>query len=317
MPRTATLPSLVLLFPLLAAGCAADSPADQCKISHLTDLPLFRSNIMLTPALLDDHPSIMMLDTGGAVTIITKRAAERLQLNLQETGRSITGVGGAQPLYAVQARSFRIGQLHGADLTLGASDIRIGPYGSEIDGIFGADFLSDYDVDFDLPEGKLRLFKVVAGCNAPSAHLDGPLYLAPFETSSTPNDPRPHVRVVIDGVTLDAVVDSGAQRSAIYRDAASRLGLRVEDLKMDRHFHAIGVGSEVRDEVRHIMTPIRIGEVTIDHLPVGIIDQRSSDGVDMLLGLDFFTHVHVWLAFHARTLIMQYPPRPSPRLPGE
>jgi predicted aspartyl protease len=312
------LPTLALLLPLLAAGCAADNAAPgQCKLGHLTDLPLLRSNIMLTPASLDDRPATMMLDTGGAVTIITKRAADRLRLAMQDTGRSISGVGGAQTLYAVQAGSFRIGQLHGTDLMLGASDIGIGPHDSEIDGIFGADFLSDYDVDFDLPEGKLRLFKVFSGCDTPSAHLDGPLYLAPFEASTFPDDKRPHVRVVIDGVPLDAIVDSGAQRSAIYRDAARRIGLRLEDLTTDRHYHAIGVGSEARDEVRHIMAPIRIGEVTIAHLPVGIIDQHSTDGVDMLLGLDFFTHVHVWLAFHARTLIMQYPPRPSPRLPEE
>ncbi len=284
---------------------------------HLTDLPLLRSNILLTPAILNDHATTMMLDTGGAVTLITRRAAGRLGLALQSTGRALNGVGGAQALYAFQAESFRIGQLHGTQLTLGVSDIGIGPHDSEIDGIFGADFLSDYEIDFDLPESKVRLFKVVAGCDTPDAHLDGPLYRAPFATPTLSNDQRPHVRVVIGGIPLDAVVDSGAQRTAIYRNAADRLGLRLEDLAAGRHYHAIGIGPEARDEVRVIMAPIRIGEVTLSGLPVAVIDQRSDDNVDMLLGLDVLARVHVWLSFHSRTMIMQYPARPSPRLLDE
>ncbi len=308
--------AFAFLLPVLAARCATDSTPGQCKLAHLTDLPLLRSNILLTPATLNDHPTTMMLDTGGAVTLITKRAADRLGLPLQSTGGFLQGVGGEQALYAFQADSFRIGELHGAQLTLGVSDIGIGPHDSEIDGIFGADFLSDYDVDFDLPESKLRLFKVVAGCNTPNAHLDGPLYLAPFATPTLSNDHRPHVRVVIDGVPLDAVVDSGAQRTAIYRNAANRLGLHLENLAAGPHYHAIGIGPEARDEVRLIMAPMQIGEVTLTHVPVAVIDQRSDDNVDMLLGLDFLARVHVWLSFHSHTMLMQYPPKPSPKLQG-
>jgi predicted aspartyl protease len=314
LQRTVFLRALAVLFPLLAAGCATDTAPGQCKLGHLTDLPLLSSNILLTPAILNDHPTTMMLDTGGAVTLITKRAADRLGLALQSTGGYLHGIGGAQALYAFQADSFRIGQLHGAHLTLGVSDIGIGPHDSQIDGIFGADFLSDYDVDFDLPENKIGLFKVVAGCNTPDAHLDGPLYLAPFATPTLANDLRPHVRVSIGGIPLDAVVDSGAQRTAMYRNAADRLGLRLEDLALGQHDHAIGIGPQARDEVRLIMAPMRIGEITVSHLPVAVIDQRSDDNVDMLLGLDFLTHVHVWLSFHSHTMIMQYPPRPSPKL---
>ena len=314
MQRTVFLRALPVLFPLLAAGCATDTAPGACKLGHLTDLPLLASNILLTPASLNDHPTTMMLDTGGAVTLITKRAADRMGLALQDTGAYLHGVGGAQTLYAFEADSFRIGQLHGAHLTLGVSDIGIGSRDSQIDGIFGADFLSDYDVDFDFPENKVGLFKVVAGCDQPDAHLDGPLYFAPFATPSHANDPRPQIRVVIGGIPLKAVVDSGAQRTAIYRNAADRLGLNLDNLAAGRHYHAIGIGPQARDEVRLIMAPIRIGDITISHLPVAVIDQRSDDDVDMLLGLDFLAHVHVWLSFHSHTMIMQYPPRPSPQL---
>jgi hypothetical protein len=47
-------------------------------------------------------------------------------------------------------------------------------------------------------------------------------------------------------------------------------------------------------------------------MPVEIVDQRSDEDADMLLGLDFLSRVHVWLSFSSRTLVMQYLPEPSP-----
>ena len=283
-------------------------------MGHLTDLPLADTQALLTPAFLNEHPTTMLLDTGSAMTIITRPAAERLDLPLQGTVASVEGIGGEQALYVVTAKTFRVGELHGEHLRLGASKIGIDPHGDVIDGVFGSDFLSSYDVDFDLPEQKIRLFKVVAGCDGPAAKLDQPLYYAPLVRPNDFDDKRPHVLVIIDGVRLDAVVDSGAENTTIFRNAARRLGLRLEDLAADPHDRALGFGPRARNEVRHIMTPIQVGDITISHLPVSIIDQRSGGDTDMLLGLDFFARVHVWLSFHSHTMIMQYPAKPSPQL---
>ena len=306
-----------LALPLLAAACATDA-ANECKMAHVTDLPLLHSSgPMLTPAFLNGQPTTMMLDSGSELTIIAKPAADRLHLSLQSTGGYLSGIGGHQDLYFFTADSFRIGDLHGKRLIMGSSAVGLDPHHVLVDGIFGADFLSNYDIDFDLPAQKLRLFSIVAGCSAPSAELDDPLYLAPLTTPDTPRDRRAHVIVVIDGIRMNAVVDSGAHHTAIYRNAARRLGLRLQDLTSDRRGHALGVGPAVRDVIQHIMAPIQIGEITISNLPVGIIDQRSDGDADMLLGQDFFARVHVWLSFHSRTMIMQYPPKPSPKLAGE
>ncbi len=308
---------LSLALPLVLAACASDAP-DFCKMAHVTDLPLLHpAGPMLTPAFLNEQPTTMMLDSGAELTIIARPAADRLHLSLQSTGGYVSGIGGHQELYVFTAHSFRIGHLQGKRLTMGSSAVGLDPHGVLIDGIFGADFLSNYDIDFDLPQQKLRLFSIVSGCAAPSAELDDPLFVAPLTTPDNPRDRRAHVMVLIDGIRLNAVIDSGARHTAIYRNAARRLGLRLEDLTTDRHGRAAGIGPAVRDVVQHIMAPIEIGEITISNLPVGIIDQRSDGDADMLLGQDFFARVHVWLSFHSRTMIMQYPPKPSPKLAGD
>jgi hypothetical protein len=298
---------LALLLSVASGGCASEA-SNTCQMAHVSDLPLSYKDLLTTTAFLNDQPTTVMLDTGAGVTLITKTAADRLKLSLHSTGGWVGGVGGRQELYYFSAKTFRIGQLTGTDLLLGASKVGLDPHGTFIDGILGSDFLSNYDVDLDLPEQKIRLFKVVAGCTTPAANLDQPLYSAALVKPDDETDKRPHVMVVIGGIKLIAVVDSGAQRSSIFRNSARRLGLRLADLTTDGHSKAIGLGPEARDEV---------GEITLSNLPVSIIDQRSDDDTDMLLGLDFLTRVHVWLSFHSHTMLMQYPPMASPKLADE
>jgi predicted aspartyl protease len=303
------------MLPVLVAACASDAPSD-CKMALVTDLKLLPSSgTFITPAFLNGQPTTMILDTGSMDTLISKSSAERLHLSLNSTGTWISGIGGHQSLYLFTADSFRIGKLHGAHLTLAASAIGTDPRHFPIDGIFGAEFLSHYDIDFDVADRKLRLFKVISGCTQPAANLDEPLYQAPLERPFSEADRRPHVMVLINGIWLNAVVDSGAQHTAIFRDSARRLGLRLEDLAADPHGRASGLGPSAKVEIQHIMAPIKIGEITISNLPVHIIDQRSGGDTDMLLGLDFFSRVHVWLSFHSGTMLMQYPPKASPKLP--
>ena len=306
---------LALALPFLAAACANDAP-NECKMAHVTDLALLHNRgPYLTQAFLNDQLTTMLLDTGSFATILSRQVANRLHLSLQSTGGSVHGIGGHQDLYFFTADNFRIGELHGKRLVLGASAIGTDPaHDAGFDGLFGSDFLSAYDVDFDLPEQKIRLFKIVSGCSNPAAELDEPLYQAPLTSADSRFDRRPHVMVRINGIRLNAIVDSGAHKTGIFRNAARRLGLRLEDLKTDRHLRASGIGPEAREEVEHIMTPITIGEITISNLPVGIIDQRSEGDGDMLLGRDFFSRVHVWISFHSNTMLMQYPPKASPVL---
>jgi hypothetical protein len=58
-----------------------------------------------------------------------------------------------------------------------------------------------------------------------------------------------------------------------------------------------------------------VGDLTFNHFPVEIIDAFTPQKFDMVLGTDFMTKVHVWISYSSRTLILQYPPLPSPKAP--
>ena len=249
----------------------------------------------------------MIVDTGASATMLTTAAADRLALRLEALPRFIDGIGGRQQAFGFVARSFQIGRLHGRNFALAAADLGSARQARFEDGLFGADFLAAYDLDVDVPDGRVVLYRASGGCSNPSAALDGNLYVVPLLASHV-GDSRPHVRVQIGGKTLTALVDTGAPRSVLFRDPARRIGLDMAALNTDQHVRAGGVGPATPDAVRHVLAPVTIGELVVTHLPVTIIDQRAPEDADMLLGMDFLSRVHAWFSFSSQNLVLQYPP---------
>ena len=296
---------------LLLAGCQTGA-AIGCKEGLATELPFHdRYGHLFATTMLNDRPTNMIFDTGAEATTVTAAAASRLRLSLKPGGFA-TGIGGTRNGYRFVAATFQIGRLRGRNLQLYASDMALSAGGSPVDGLLGDDFLAAYDVDLDLPEHKAILFRVIEGCFTPSAALSGELYTIPIVSSSNINDHRPFVHVDVAGKTLTALVDTGALHTLIFRNAANQIGLPFDALHSDTHFHTGGIGPNQVDAVRHVMTPMTVGDLTIRNLPVAVVDQRSFDDADMLLGLDFLKRVHVWFSFSSHYLIMQFPPLASP-----
>jgi predicted aspartyl protease len=319
------------------SACAANGPQDQaCKIALATDLPLaIVHNHIVTAALLNGQPTTLAVDTGAALTTLSRQTVQRLNLNVAGVNMTVNGVGGSRGLYGFYARTFKIGDLHGENLYLATADFALTPDGS-IEGLLGADYLSHYNVDLDFPEHKARLFAVVSGCTAPSALLDEPRFQAPLaEAPQEANhgsaghglgldeplvnahrrkDPRAFVNVQISGKRFLAVIDSGADHTTMFANAAGRLGLTQHKLAAGKQYLIRGIGPQPVLTTRTVMSPITVGEITISNLPIGIAEGSMDDGTDMLLGLDFLSRVHAFISFSSHTLFMQYPPKASPRI---
>ena len=294
---------------LTLAGCQAVQPPKTCTLARATELPLRpAAGHLLVDAVLNGTPTTLIFDTGSDATVISTETASRLSLPLLPAGR-FEGVGGASNAFVFITSSFQLGALHGKKLHLVATEMNMGGAGAP-DGLLGDNFLSAYDVDFDVANQRATLYVASGTCTRPSAALPQPLYTASM-LQRPATDLHPVVQVAINDQTFAAAVDTGAPHSVIFADAARRLGLDIANLPQDFHFRAQGVGPSAPRAVRHVITAMKIGDITIGNLPIAIIDQPSIRGVDMLLGLDFLLRVHAWFSFSSRTLIMQYPPMSS------
>jgi predicted aspartyl protease len=97
-----------------------------------------------------------------------------------------------------------------------------------------------------------------------------------------------HSHLMIDGVIngkkIGIVLDTGAERSMIFRASAMRLDL-------PRHWYAgervLGIGGTSQVEYAHV-AEFRIGEASRNEWDLTVAGEHAEEGVDFLLGDDFF-----------------------------
>jgi predicted aspartyl protease len=266
----------------------------------------------IVQAKLNGKPARLLFDTGSWTSVITLAASDRLGLRLVTDGDfqshansfQLRGVGGARSAIGVTARTVELGALHAKNFNFIAADFSIGG----TDGLLSSDLISQFDVDLDFPEHQIQLFEPVGDCTTPAAFLEGPLY--PVKLYEPGENRSPRVVVQIGGKDVIAEIDTGAPTSVLYRRAAERLGIKWKDLAAGPMIQEGGFGPRTVAGARYALDSIAIGDLEFGHVPVEVLDEHGdTDQVEMLLGADFQSKVHLWISYSSKTLIIQYPPK--------
>ena len=204
--RMGFLARICLVVAAMAAGAA---PADgACRIERRAEIPvLLVRNRPLVELAVNGRPATFLLDTGAERTVFADTAVRELGLARDQwVSSSIRGVGGVIEMTAnVVPRSFELGgvALRRRAVTPVLSFV-VAPLpwhelgGQTISGLLGADYLSAFDLDLDLPGGRLTLYDT-SGC------AREPIPWGVANTSVALERPRPYVvlaPVQIDGRTL-------------------------------------------------------------------------------------------------------------------
>ncbi len=284
-------------------------------VSHLPLSPLHGD--MVVPISIDDKPTQLIFDTGAATTILSLKAVQRLglpHLRADEAGgalvtegvlTSVGGIGGERTATAVTARKVDIGGLKSRNFNFLAANLDFPP----ADGLLSVDIISKYDVDLDFPENQVILYYPRGDCSAPAAFLNGPLYSVPLRPEG--QDRRPRLNITVNGQNVVAMIDTGANFSAIFRHTAERVGVHMEDASARQHGSGRGIGPQTVASVRMKLDTVDVGDLEFTNMPVEVLDDRRGDEVEMLLGEEFQRRVHLWISYSSHTLIMQYPPTAS------
>jgi predicted aspartyl protease len=306
--RALWLAPLSLATSLSLGVCAAHGEdSGKCLLVHVADLPLNeREGRLITTVTVNGHALSMMRDTGSIVTTIKMSSAKAAGLQPGASGQArVIGVGGRSTLLLSHAKTIDLGEAHGASLTVAVG--RDDGTSDGIDGLLGMDYLGDMDVDLDLPGHRLGLYRTSGDCRSPVAALDPPIYDVALQQGR--HEYKPSVDVIINGQHVRAALDTGAN-TIVFRDTAQRIGLLGGDLRRDFDLHGIGP-HKIATQLA-VSAPIDIGDLTFSKMPVQIVDQNHLPETEMLLGHEFVSYVHVWISHSSRSLIMQFPPRPSP-----
>ncbi len=305
----------------------------ECKMTKVGEMPVstFGGHIYIG-GIVNQQPISLVFDTGSQDTVLTQAAASRLHLTAAKgkTGK-IAGIGGEVPVSQYRVHVL----LNGVDgdwerYVLGG-DLNGSGSGVLADGLIGPSFFTGHDIDLDLPDGKIILYFPEHDCSRPSAFLRGPLTNVPLvhPEQAVPDEASadtkriaafianlssasPKILVSVAGKMLVAAIDSGAPRNILFVAGAQKLGIAEGEIAKDKHTLAYGLGPQAVVAAEHILGAVDIGNLEVLNMPVVVVDQDTLAGVDMILGLDFIQRVHLWISYSSNSLIMQYPPSPSP-----
>lgn len=283
---------------LLATSFNAARADSACHYLEQASLDLAYAPRSTTPTVdgaINGKPVRMLLDTGSYATFVLREEAESQRLNPERINREVQGVGGRSSVFLVKVKDFAIGGAHATNLRFPVVEMTDH---SGIAGIVGADFLLQYDVEIDLAEKRVKLFRADHCQDKALAYWDKDALTVPMKFM--PGATNPLVQVSINGVALWALVDSGAHSTVIDLDTARTLGFSNDAPGVTTGGKARGVGAENRTVWHHTFDSFALGDERIEHPRIGVIDStadyRGRKAHQVLLGRDFLRAHHVLLA---------------------
>ena len=278
----------------------------ECKLVGVAQYVVeIRHQRILIPSEINGQKVYFALDTGGR-SLLTNAAAIRLGLPMRNTTTAqlqqrYFGIGGELQPRVATLKQVKIG---GVDMS-GVEMLVVGDRSSDADdivGFIGYDVFARYDVEFDLAHNAVRLLKS-AGCSDDEMdYWRAPYAVTPLVTEGSSENPHSHVFVELNGVRLDAILDTGSPRTTVTLAAAARAGERPGMPGVERVWRSGGLVGRSVDVWAAPFKTFSIGEEKINKptLPMADLFQQvlvtktgSSVPVgmampQMLVGLDFF-----------------------------
>jgi predicted aspartyl protease len=244
----------------------------------------------------------VVLDNGAGSSLLSYAAAAKLHLAAEPLrGHPVLGgVGGrANGFLALAVANVRLGAVRISDAEFVVSNLTVGP----VAAVIGRNILDDYDLDYDLPRGVIKLVRP-KGCGNVA-----PVYWARSRAYSAlqvvHGGSSPTVIGHVNGVEIRVLFDTGASSTILDVRAAAKAGVTprsagavaegtisgVAGRSMKSWFVPIAGFEFGGEEIRN--TQLRMGDLSLPQ-------------VDMVVGSDFLRSHHVYFANGQQKIYFTY-----------
>jgi predicted aspartyl protease len=295
--------AVVLALALGGVAAAADARAVGCGTSRVGGITVATlRNAPIVTVVANGAPVTLLLDTGAEWTILTPAAAKRVgaQTPRIEFDRQIRGLSGSLATNEVELRSFTAG-----GTTIPWRRVRVAPlnmpsvFSGPLDGVLGADTLSSFDIDLDLPHHRVAFY---GKQSCPSA---APAWAEPYATIPVRKSFSNHLSfpAQLDGRQIDTFIDTGAQLSVLATKAALALGVTETALSGDRATVTLGAAAERLNSHLHRFSHMEVGGEVVRN-PALIIADVSLKDADLVLGIDFLASHRIWLSYGSQQIFL-------------
>ena len=321
--------SLVLAALLISTANTAPAAAGAAcnPLSLMTAIDLKPSaGVPIITAMIGDKPVALLVDTGGSMSSLTKRAVRELNLltgeyiNRDGTITTLKDVAGRTEALQTRLPSITLGRLRqeGVWFMVLPGEDTGGPDLEVFGGILGSEMLRNVDVDFDFAANKVNLFSPdhCAGNVVYWQTANVPVAVVPFTLSSTG-----HIifRMELDGRRVNTMLDTGFSTTTLNLETARRV-FRIDVNAPDVEKIGELTGGYTADRYRRQFKTLTVDGVTINNPMVNMLPDMMG-GVnpgtprtgslirdervglpDMILGMSTMRQMHVYIAYKERKL---------------
>ncbi len=278
------------LIALLGALGAPMPPASKCHAEVIAQLPVTMVGRQpMVDARFGEKSARFILDSGAFYSTISRASAEEygLKVDMAPPGFHLVGVGGSTSAGITETDTVSLAgiKLPKVLFIVGGSDMGA-------TGLLGQNILGIADIEYDLPHGAVRLMKTTGCARTGLAYWAGDKPYTTLELEASDSAFRPHTigTVVLNGVKIRAIFDSGAASSLLSLSAAKRLGMTPDSPGVVAIGEGTGIGTRTVRTWIATFDKIDIGGEAIGHPKIRIA-QTDLGSADMLIGVDFFlTH---------------------------
>jgi len=303
---------------LLQSGAAvAEDCAPLKLLSSIKMTPIDGKvgEVRTVPVDINDQTKTFLLDTGGALSQITRKAAEDLKLDIQDSGGfQLYDANGNMSRKLTTVEKFRVGRMLFTKVRLPISTMD----GAYIDGILSSNMLVNYDIDLDFP-GNIMNYVSPDHCKG------NVLYWKAEAVGVVPitlvDNTRITVKVTLEGQTFDAFIDTGATHS-VMSDKVAKYFFHVPlAAPGDKPIEKVN-GDPTLTGYLHTFSKLAFGGVEIDNPQIMILEDRMKRGGDysqqtanraysnnaditlpkLVIGMSMLNDLHVYVSFAERRL---------------
>jgi predicted aspartyl protease len=287
--------TLAICFILLLAASPALAQSN-CRLARNASIDLNFDNAggVYVPMKISGTTVNLLVDTGGAGSMLTDRTVDALKLERIKMDRStwLQMFGGEVLKYYAQPRDVELGGLHAPSLRMVIVPVGHHP---NFDGTLAPDIMRLYDVDFDFANAKLNLFSQ-DHCPGAVVYWTKDAYAQiEFHVDRVGHIELP---IEVDGHTLSAAFDTGSSESIMSLDLAKRL-FDLDEKSLD--FKAIS--NLPLHTYRYPFKTLKFGGVTVNNPDILLVPNSVSHvGDKFILGMGILRQLHLYIAYKERKL---------------
>jgi len=300
--------SIILAAISGSAAQAADVPpvvpqtAAACNLGRIAslDMTMLPDGEIAVPVTVNEQDMKLIVDTGDIYSGIGEESANALHLKRGIAGQMFYFLGNVPAYQYVEAHSFKLGPMSGSDLRLLVVPSQM--LRPNVDGLLGPNVMKGFDVEFDFAHAKFNIFSQDHCPHAVVYWTKGGYAQVPMHVDDSWHISVP---VTLNGKSLTAVIDSGADRSTMSLEALKDIfGIDVKDPALKQKGTATINGTAKTAMYRYPFEALSLEGVTVHSPDIDIIPAETygAHNPQLIIGINVLRQLRLYIAYKEQML---------------